>query len=266
MQCMWDVKELTMQYIKKLKLTNFKKFKSFEFELHEGLNTLIGDNESGKSSILQAIELASSGSRYKVESLGLDALLNKDAVEAFLELEQKSFNQLPELHVELFLAKDIQELNGKYNTEGRETTGLHLSCVPDDNLTKEIEEALKSNSNSFPYEFYSVNFFAFSGEGFTGYRKPLKTLLIDNTQANSEYAHNDYIKRVFESVTEPVARAKLNNQYREAKGSFKNQHLNTLNETMDDYIFDVRSGVKYSLEYDLTLTKDGIPLEQRGKG
>lgn len=255
-----------MQYIKKLKLTNFKKFKSFEFELHEGLNTLIGDNESGKSSILQAIELVSSGSRYKVESLGLDALLNKDAVEAFLELEQKSFNQLPELHVELFLAKDIQELNGKYNTEGRETTGLHLSCVPDDNLTKEIEEALKSNSNSFPYEFYSVNFFAFSGEGFTGYRKPLKTLLIDNTQANSEYAHNDYIKRVFESATEPVARAKLNNQYREAKGSFKSQHLNTLNETMDDYIFDVRSGVKYSLEYDLTLTKDGIPLEQRGKG
>lgn len=255
-----------MQYIKKIKLTNFKKFKSFEFELHKGLNTLIGDNESGKSSILQAIELAASGSRYKVESLGLDALLNKDAVDTFLEIEEKSFNQLPELHVELFLAKDIHELNGKYNTENIETTGLHLSCVPDENLTQEISESIKNNSNSFPYEFYNISFFAFSGEGYTGYRKALKTLLIDNTQANSEYAHNDYIKRVFESATEPVARAKLNNQYREAKGSFKSGYLNTLNETMDGYIFDVRSGVKYSLESDLTLTKDGIPLEQRGKG
>ncbi|MDM7857428.1 ATP-dependent nuclease [Thiopseudomonas acetoxidans] len=255
-----------MQYIKKIKLKNFKKFKKFEFELHKGLNTLIGDNESGKSSVLQAIELVASGSRYKVENLGLDALLNKDAVNDFLQLQIKTFEQLPELHAELFLAKDVQELNGKYNTENIETTGLHLSCIPDENLIQEINEALKNNSNSFPYEFYSINFFAFSGEGYTGYRKALKTLLIDNTQINSEHANNEYIKRVFESTAEPITRAELNNQYREAKGNFKNQHLVALNATMDDYIFDVRSGAKYSLESDLTLTKDDVPLEQRGKG
>lgn len=256
-----------MQYIKKIKLKNFKKFKEFEFELHEGLNTLIGDNESGKSSILQAIELVASGSRYKVESLGLDALFNKDAVNSFLELGEKTFEQLPELHAELFLAKDVQELNGTYHTDKKvEATGLHLSCVPDENLTQEIKDALKNNSNSFPYEFYSISFFTFSGEGYTGYRKALKTLLIDNTQINSEHANNEYIKRVFESTAEPVTRAELNNQYREAKGSFKSQHLAALNATMDDYIFDVRSGAKYSLESDLTLAKDDVPLEQRGKG
>src|SRR5690554_5878399 len=113
-----------MQYIKKIKLKNFKKFKEFEFELHEGLNTLIGDNESGKSSILQAVELVALGSRYKVESLGLDALFNKDTVNSFLKLDEKTFEQLPELHAELFLAKDVQELNGRHNTENVETTGL----------------------------------------------------------------------------------------------------------------------------------------------
>lgn len=255
-----------MQYIKKIKLKNFKKFKEFEFELHEGLNTLIGDNESGKSSILQAIELVASGSRYKVESLGLDALLNKNAVNDFLQLKIRTFEQLPELHAELFLAKDIQELNGKYNTENIETTGLHLSCIPDENLTQEIKDALIKNSNSFPYEFYSISFFTFSGEGYTGYRKALKTLLIDNTQINSEYANNEYIKRVFESTAESVIRARLNNKYREAKGIFKSQHLVALNAEMDDYFFDVRSGAKYSLESDLTLAKDDVPLEQRGKG
>src|SRR5690554_6504872 len=255
-----------MQYIKKIKLKNLKKFKEFEFELHEGLNTLMGDNESGKSSILQAIELVASGSRYKVESLGLDALFNKGAVNAFLILSERTFEQLPELHAELFLAKDVQELNGKHNTDDIETTGLHLSCVPDENLTQEINDALRNNSNSFPYEFYSISFFTFSGEGYTGYRKALKTLLIDNTQINSEYANNEYIKRVFESTAEPVIRAGLNNQYREAKGNFKSKHLVPLNATMDDYVFDVRSGAKYSLESDLTLAKDDVPLEQRGKG
>ena len=57
-----------MQYIKKLKLLNFKRFKEFEVEFDSKINTIIGDNEAGKSSILQAIELLSSGSRNKVES------------------------------------------------------------------------------------------------------------------------------------------------------------------------------------------------------
>lgn len=257
-----------MQFIKKIKLTNFKKFKNFEIELNEGLNTLIGDNESGKSSILQAIELVASGSRHKVESSGLDALLNKEAVNHFLSLsdDEKSFDKLPVLHVELFLGEDKIGLNGKYNTENTEAVGLHLECVPDEDLAHEIGEALKDNANSFPYEFYSIKFFTFSGDGYSGYQRPLKTLPIDNTQINSEHANNEYIKRVFEAAADSVARAKLNNAYREAKGSFKSEHLEELNESMQDYVFDVRSGVKYSLESDITLTKDSVPLEQRGKG
>lgn len=154
-----------MQYIKKIKLTNFKKFKNFELELHEGLNTLIGDNESGKSSILQAVGLVASGSRYKVENLGLDVLFNKEAINTFLALDEKTFEQLPELHAELFLAIDVLELNGKYNTDKVETSGLHLKCVPNDELAEEINDVLQNNPNAFPYEFYSVNFITFSGEG-----------------------------------------------------------------------------------------------------
>ena len=53
-----------MQYIEKLKLFNFKRFREFEVEFTSGTNTIIGDNEAGKSSIIQAIELVASGSRY----------------------------------------------------------------------------------------------------------------------------------------------------------------------------------------------------------
>ncbi|WP_417760564.1 AAA family ATPase, partial [Shewanella sp.] len=37
-------------------------------------NIVVGDNEAGKSTILTAIELVLSGSRSKVESLGVEAL------------------------------------------------------------------------------------------------------------------------------------------------------------------------------------------------
>ena len=48
--------------IKKVKIRNFKSFYGlFEFELNRGLNILVGNNETGKSTILEAIHLALTG-------------------------------------------------------------------------------------------------------------------------------------------------------------------------------------------------------------
>ncbi len=66
-----------MQYINKLKLLNFKRFRNFEVEFNPETNTIIGDNEAGKSSILLAIEMVASGSRNKVETTGAESILIK---------------------------------------------------------------------------------------------------------------------------------------------------------------------------------------------
>ena len=43
--------------ISKIKLYNYKRFREYTFEPNARLNVLIGDNEVGKSSILEAIDL-----------------------------------------------------------------------------------------------------------------------------------------------------------------------------------------------------------------
>lgn len=48
-------------FIRKVKIHNFKCYKDFEITLEEGLNIIVGDNEAGKSTILEAINLALSG-------------------------------------------------------------------------------------------------------------------------------------------------------------------------------------------------------------
>lgn len=70
----WQV-IITMTYILKTKIKNFKKFREYEVQFDPKRNILIGDNEAGKSTILTAIELVLSGSRSKVDSLGIEACL-----------------------------------------------------------------------------------------------------------------------------------------------------------------------------------------------
>ena len=50
---------ISKMYIKEINIENFKCFKGkFNLKLNEGLNILVGDNEAGKSTILEAIHLA----------------------------------------------------------------------------------------------------------------------------------------------------------------------------------------------------------------
>lgn len=53
-------------FIRKVKIHNFKCYKDFEITLEEGLNIVVGDNEAGKSTILEAINLALTGIRVQV--------------------------------------------------------------------------------------------------------------------------------------------------------------------------------------------------------
>lgn len=45
-----------MNYIKSLHIEGFKKFTSLDVEFNEHMNILVGENEAGKSTILDAIK------------------------------------------------------------------------------------------------------------------------------------------------------------------------------------------------------------------
>lgn len=257
-----------MQHIKKLKLENFKRFRSLEVNFKEGINTIIGDNEAGKSSIIQAIDLVAKGNRSRVESIGVDSLFTKEVCNDFINLAQKSIRDLPEIHVEIFLSEDSKaELTGKYNSDNVSTAGLHLIIKPNDDLSKEIAQLLTQNPSCFPFEFYVVNFLTFSGESYSGYSRFLSTLTIDNSQISSEYANKEYTKKVYYSTVNDVQRVQLKNEYRQHKESFSANHLTSINNSMvGNYDFAIRSSSRSNLETDIGLIEDNIPIDERGKG
>ncbi len=81
-----------MKTIKKLVLKNFKRFRTLELDFDKELNILVGGNEAGKSSVLQALDIVMSASRSKVESLGLETLFNQECITEFLRAREVSRN------------------------------------------------------------------------------------------------------------------------------------------------------------------------------
>lgn len=256
-------------HIQKIKLFNFKRFSSLSLELDKTLNLLIGDNDSGKSTILLAIDIVLSGNRKKVESIGLETLFNNEIIKEFLAKGDgdRVFLNLPKLQVEVYFnEQNNYELNGACNSEGTTSDGLLFTCVPDDSLVDEINEVLQEDNPSFPFEYYLMKFRTFSDTGYTGYKKYSRHLLIDNTQISNEYATKSYIKTMYKSNTQDVENHRHSYQYRQLKKDFQDNSLKGLNDRLSDYSFSLKTNSKSNLTTDLTISEKGIEVENMGKG
>lgn len=254
-----------MKTIKKIKLHNFKRFKDVDIVFDENLNLLIGDNEAGKSSILSAIDIVLSGSRYKVEIAGLESIFNVDVINEFLESD-KNIIDLPKLFIEIYLNEQgNHHTNGKYNSEGIECDGLLFECDYDEDLSGEIRDILSEENPCFPFEYYKVSFKTFACESYTGYKKFLKHLLIDNTKISNEYAVNDYVKTAYTTVVDGVKQNEYEYKYRQHKSNFELKILNELNNE-SEHKFTVKTNTKSNLATDLTISENNIDIENKGKG
>ncbi|MFF5380304.1 ATP-dependent nuclease [Pedobacter suwonensis] len=255
-----------MAQIHKVRLQNFKRFETFSIIFQPEINLLIGDNEAGKSSILTAIDIVASGSKNKVETIGLESLFNSKVVEQFLS-SRRDYVELPVLFVEIYLEDQKDpDLNGNNNSESSICDGLRMTCAPNDLLSREISEIIAHDDAIFPFEYYTISFQTFSGESYTGFRKFLKQILIDNSQINNEYATREYVKAMYSSNTRDSEKNKHKNEYRKFKDSFKGNVLAELNSRLSQYAFGVRNTHKANLETDLMLTEGNINIENKGKG
>ena len=255
-----------MKNITKIKLKNFKRFKSFEVDFDENLNIFIGDNESGKSSILEAIDLVLCGSRSKVETAGLENLFNSEVIHNFLA-SNKNYNDTPTLFIELYFnEQDNSDLNGKNNSEKVICDGLKLEIIPDDDASKDIKDILNQGEPVFPFEFYAIKFSTFADSFYSGYKKYFKHILVDNSQISGEYAIKEYVKNMFNFFVQPIEKNIYQNEYRKHKESFRNNVLTSLNDKVPKYEFAIRNNSKSNLETDLILMDDNISIENKGKG
>lgn len=95
-------------FIRKVKIHNFKCYRDFEITLEEGLNIVVGDNEAGKSTILEAINLALTGiiSGKSIWNEISQYIFNKEAVDEFIVSLGTAPIALPYITIEIFFGGD----------------------------------------------------------------------------------------------------------------------------------------------------------------
>jgi putative ATP-dependent endonuclease of OLD family len=257
-----------MNTITKIKMLNFKRFETFEVTFDNKINLLIGDNEAGKSSILTAIDLVISGSRNKIETIGLEYLFNSNIIDRFLASD-KNYGSLPKLEIELFLSElNNEETNGIINSEKAGSDGLKLICKPNDEFSSDIKKILLQKNCVFPFEYYTIEFKTFADQSYSGYKKYLKHILIDNSQVSSEYAMKEFVKDIYYSkISNSTEKYNHQHEYRLHKENFKNNAFRDINSRLDgNYKFAIKSNSKSNLETDLTIYEGNISIDNKGKG
>jgi len=255
-----------MKTIKKMILQNFKRFTSFAVDFDDVLNIFVGDNESGKSTILQAIDIVLSGSRNKVESIGLENLFNDQVINDFL-LSDKNYENLPILSIELYLnEQNNHDVYGRNNSKTIDSDGLKLVCKPNDDFGSHIRDVLQQQNSIFPFEYYSISFNTFADISYNNYKKHIKHIIVDNSQISSEYAMKEYVQDIYNTTVQGVERLDHQHKYREHKEQFKNTILNTLDCGINSCSFALKTSPKSNLETDLTILENNIDIANKGKG
>lgn len=260
---------MTDQHIEKIHLLNFKGSRNWKLEnLDPGMNILIGDNDTGKSSILLAIDLVLSANPGRIETVGLDRLINRQAVEEFLEKKDRRFEDLPRMEVDVYLNElGRHEFAGEYNIDRTQACGLCLICEPRADLSAEISELISLENPAFPYEYYTIEIRTFSGLPIGPYKKPLQHLDIDNTKISNDYASRAYVQTLFRANVSDTGKNQLKYGYRRAKEEFARDKFADINsELEEDFGFALKSGTKANLETDLTIVRSGLDIENLGVG
>jgi len=254
-------------YITKLKLQNFKRFPALVIPLDKDLNIFVGDNESGKSTLLQAIDIVIRGSRRLVEDVGLERLINSDAIASFLARTPKRIEDLPEMYIELYLNDTGNPfLNGNNNTDRVNCDGLKMVCKPSLDYNETIASILASDAPAFPFEYYDIVFSTFRGDSYNGHNRPMKGVSIDNSTIGNDHAMFQYVQDIFKAKLSEEERTLTRYQYHAAKCRFKDEALSRYDEKLSGYSFSVKESSKDNLETDLTIIEGGIDISNKGTG
>lgn len=269
--------------IDKIKIKNFKCFEAnFEATLNPGVNIIVGNNEAGKSTIVEAIHLALSGmlnGRYLRNELSSYLFNAKAEADYLTSLGTAAPGRPPEIVIELFLCGDGSnhaDLEGNGNSERVKASGVTFKIEFDDIYESEYSELLQAGEiGSIPIEYYKVSWTSFARQAITAKSIPLRSAMIDSSSARMHNGSDVYISRIIKENLNDKEKVSISQAHRQMREAFmKNQSVKAINSKITDAAKITNKAVSISVdlsshsawESSLLTYIDSIPFHYIGKG
>lgn len=270
-------------HITRLYIDGFKRLLQFELELNEHLNVIVGDNETGKSSVLEAINLVLTR-QYdgRIIDHALDPYLFNAAAVADFFAKQRNGQQAepPRILIEAYFSDGGGEpaLRGSNNARGEDHYGLQMLIE----VKKDYLELLKdyardaSNPSVLPVEFYGCHWRGFSNNGVTHKTLPFKSKAIDTSLPRIFRGPNRFVSQLVSDALDDDQRRELSLAYKKLRHEFAQQGgVKAINTHLEQQVrpgstkkLTVQVDMSSRSAWDSTVTAhmDDLPFDCAGKG
>jgi len=265
--------------IKKVIIKNFKKFKLQSIELNDNLNILVGNNGSGKSTILEAIHLALTG-MYRGKQLKNELsqdLFNTELTKEFIEsTSKKDYQNPPFILIEVFLDDVSPKLRGNRNSLKEDSEGLWYRIEFDDQYSEEYHNLINGGEiTDIPIEYYHVIWNTFADTPVSNRNMMLKTAFIDSVNYRYQNGLDAYINRIMRNVMTSEDEIQIIQTHRLLQKTFKDESsIKNINDrirsqfkdTIGEVSISVELGSRTAWESSLITQLDGMPFDNIGRG
>ncbi len=262
--------------IKKIYIKNFKSFRKLELDLNFGVNILVGNNEAGKSTILEAIHLALTGllnGKYLKNDL-TEYLFNIESIKEYLENPES----LPFILIEIFFEDGKYPLfEGTLNYEKKDKeSGVSFKIAFDEKYQSEYDELRKEgNIKTLPIEYYEIYWSTFARDSITSRSIPIKSAYIDSSSNRFQNGSDVYLSRIIKENLDESDLVKISQAHRKMRDVFmENESIQIINAkvkshttlTAKELALSVELVSKNAWESSLMTYFDDIPFHFIGKG
>jgi putative ATP-dependent endonuclease of the OLD family len=269
--------------IERVIIKNYRALKKTDVKFSDGINIIVGDNEAGKSTLLEAINLAlrcqlnRRPAQYELHPF----LINSESTAEFVAAHKaKAPVAPPEVLIELFFkdTPEVADLRGSNNSLKADVPGVSLTMKLDDGFLAEFACYVADPTvlNGVPIEYYEVIWQSFAGALLTAQSVPIKSTLIDPSNISNSYAANKYVLEILRNYLTKPQTVDLALAYRSMKDEFQgdkriaaiNADLASKKGVVSDKVLSVAmdTTTRASWETGVLPHLDNIPLTLVGKG
>ncbi len=272
--------------IKKLRIINYKLFQDLTIEVNTDTNIFVGENDSGKTTILEALSMVLTG---RINGYPVSKRLNLDWFNVETRQGYKAAIGAgetpppPSIEIEAYFAPPeesevaITKYKGANNSLREDAVGVKLEIVFDEQYAETYHQLLaKQEVKDIPVEYYKVNFRPFSGSPeYYATTTGKKVACIDTTKKDYGTVLNRFISTSIDTFLTEDDMTALRHAYRANRHEFTgNPVVENLNQKLQKSHSFVGKSVGINLREsgidewrdELSISLDGIPLENSGFG